>query len=135
MEKKTVLLISLFSVLLIFLVLLKVFAGKSGDVDTSKQQDLEEVSVSENSGSGYIKLPSGQEGAVKYTGKVVPLVDFSQEESYELLDSEGNFIVFLIADDDKLKLAEGRFVEVSGTLEKGTSGDKKVLKVEAVSFR
>ena len=123
MEKRLVLLIAFSSVLLVFIVLFKVFFSSSKkdinlvSYDTTNKTDSE---------SGYIKLPSGSSGLIKYTGKVVP----AGLSSYELVDADGKVVVSLVADDDKLVLAEGRFVEVSGTLQKNN-----VLKVEAVSFR
>ncbi|MBU1017363.1 MAG: hypothetical protein ABIJ36_02815 [Patescibacteria group bacterium] len=127
MEKRFVLLMAFFSILLVSLVLFKVFFSSSKkdinlvSYDTTNKTDSE---------SGYIKLPSGSSGMTKYTGKVVP----SGASSYELIDADGKLVVGLTADDAKLTLAEGRYVEVTGVLQKNATGES-VLKVEAVAFR
>ena len=133
MEKRVAFLIAFSVVFLFSLVLFKIFF-LSRNFKAASPTPENATQQKEENGSGYIKLPSGQRGAVKYSGKVVVFGSSSTQETYELLDSGGNLVILLTAEDAKLKLAEGRFVEVSGSLEKNVAGED-VLKVEAIAFK
>jgi len=127
MEKKFALLISFSLILLLVFILFKFFfLTGTGEPSAVSYEESPQA----NSEAGYIKLPSSSQGEARYSGKVVP----SGSDSYELLDEEGKFIIVLTAEDAKLTLAEGRYVEVSGVMEKNGSGES-VLNVHAITFK
>ena len=102
-------------------------AGRNGEEVAKKEVN--------DSRPGYINLPSEEIRKKSYFGKVIALeARFNVEGTHQLVDKEGNSIILLKANDDKLVLAEGRFVTVSGVLEKTSSGEK-VLVVEKILFK
>lgn len=73
--------------------------------------------------------------STQYEGKVVyvdPRTYPLDNISYYLEDAQGNKIVFLKANDEKLTVVEGLYVVVFGKLEKTKDGENDVLMAERV---
>ena len=70
------------------------------------------------------------------TGKVLPLgPSIYTQGTHKLVDQQGEITAVLQADDDKLQLAEGYRVEVTGKISKTVEGDMKLMRVEEIKFK
>ena len=131
MNKKTV--YTLISVFIVFVIaaVIKVSFFNSND-SVNLEADKENATAN----SGYIKLPDNPNQATKLIGKVITVNSSDNSKaSHKLLDENWEIIAFLISEDDKLKLAEGRVVEITGEIEKSTTSEFILLKVTAISFK
>lgn len=73
---------------------------------------------------------------VTMSGVVQPIgVSIYMQGTHTLNNDSGEIIALLEAPDDKLKLAEGAYVEVSGQMSKSVEGDLPFIKVEKITFR
>lgn len=73
---------------------------------------------------------------VTMSGIVQPLgISIYMQGTHTLNSDSGEIIALLEASDDKLKLAEGAYVEVSGPMSKSVEGDLPFIKVEKITFR
>ena len=134
MNKKT--LYTLISLLVVFIIAVIVKVSFFSPNTNSTNVDLDAKKESEMGGSGYIKLPDNSNEEKKLVGKVISVNSSDNSKAtHKLLDDKGNIVAFLVSDDDKLKLAEGRVVEVTGEVEKNTGSEFILLTVTAISFR
>ncbi len=128
MNRKLLLFGTFFIVVLMFFALYVVF------MPSTKPKGQGSFETTTN--NGFIQLPSNQNYDKTYEGKVSAVISNAQTEgAYELLDANGNTIILLKSNDDKLKLAEGRQVQVTGPVERTADGKSYIMNVEKVTFK
>lgn len=105
-----------------------------GFISEAEGKKYRELQVQE-----YYHLKIDEEPTVEtvtLAGIVRPLgISIYMQGTHTLNDDAGEIVALLEASDDKLKLAEGAYVEVTGTLQKSVEGDLPFIKVEKITFR
>ena len=73
---------------------------------------------------------------VTMSGVVQPLgISIYMQGTHTLNDDSGEVTALLETPDDKLKLAEGAYVEITGILNESVEGELPFIKVEKITFR
>lgn len=77
-------------------------------------------------------------GMKSYDGVITYIGDYEYPQdniTYVLTDSQGNDIILLKANDQKLDIVQGLFVKVTGKMTKTLDGSEEVLQVTQVTLK
>jgi hypothetical protein len=100
------------------------------------REQLSEQDVSENQGESVPAEKSNLEvGFSSYKGIISSTHSTPPQLTHVLLDENGEEVIYLMADDHKLKISESMEVEVQGRVSSLKDVDKPVMTVERVVFK